>query len=317
MNLVNFKEMQDKKVESIESVIRRYLPSETGYQKMIMEAMNYSILGGGKRLRPLLMQETYHLFGGVDTKCIEPFMAAIEMIHTYSLVHDDLPAMDNDELRRGRKTTHVVYGEAMGILAGDALLNYAFETACKAFFICPEDKMKQIARSIQILGNKAGIFGMVGGQVIDIQGATDTQCESMKNITINSGDYDKIIDRLDCMYKLKTSALIEAAMMIGAVLAGADDHEVATVEQIASNVGLAFQIQDDILDETSTTEVLGKPIHSDERNDKVTYVTLMGLEDAKKEVEKLSAMGLSLLSELGRTNEFLKELILKLITREK
>ena len=186
-------------------------------------------------------------------------MAAIEMIHTYSLVHDDLPAMDNDEYRRGRKTTHMVYGEDMGILTGDALLNYAFETAASAFEMAPE-KSLLIGKAIRILGQKAGIYGMIGGQVVDVK---------------SSG---KKIDgeKLEFIYRLKTGALIEASMMTGAVLAGASEKELEILEQAAENIGLAFQIQDDILDVTSTQEELGKPIHSDEKNNKVTYVSLVG-----------------------------------------
>ena len=162
---MNIKAEINTRVDEIEKIISKYLPEEEGYQKVIMEAMNYSILAGGKRLRPMLMSETYRLFGG-RSEVIEPFMAAIEMIHTYSLVHDDLPAMDNDEYRRGKKTTHAVYGEAMGILAGDALLNYAFETATKAFDMEPENP--NIGKALQVLSRKAGIYGMVGGQVVDI-----------------------------------------------------------------------------------------------------------------------------------------------------
>jgi geranylgeranyl diphosphate synthase type II len=308
---MNFKEEQDNRVRYIESVIKGYLPTEEGYQKTIFEAMNYSILAGGKRLRPMLMLETYRLFGGIDTVCMEPFMAAIEMIHTYSLVHDDLPAMDNDEYRRGRKTTHIVFGEAMGILAGDGLLNYAFETACKVFSFIPEVKMNEAAKAMKILAQKAGVFGMIGGQVIDIEGCNHSKQNSFKE---NEGEGLK--DRLNQMYRLKTSALIEASMMIGAVLAGAKEQELNVVEEMAGYVGLAFQIQDDILDETSTTEVLGKPIHSDARNEKVTYVTLMGIEKAKQEVTSLTNKGLSAFEVLGRKNDFLQELIRKLITRE-
>ena len=163
---MNFKEEQKEKVEKIEAILREYLPEANGYQSVIMEAMEYSLMAGGKRLRPMLMMETYRLFGG-ETEVIYPFMAAMEMIHTYSLVHDDLPAMDNDEYRRGRKTTHIVYGEAMGILAGDALLNYAFETAVKAFEIAPE-KSLLIGKALKILAEKAGIYGMIGGQVVDV-----------------------------------------------------------------------------------------------------------------------------------------------------
>ena len=162
---MDFKQELDKKVTEAEKIIRSYLPKEEGLQSTILEAMNYSILAGGKRLRPILMLETYHLFGGKDM-VIEPFMAAIEMIHTYSLVHDDLPAMDNDLYRRGKKTTHAVYGETMGILAGDALLNYAFETALTALDM---SLSPQVAEALSILAKKAGIYGMIGGQVVDIE----------------------------------------------------------------------------------------------------------------------------------------------------
>ncbi len=289
----------DVRVVEIEKVIKEYLPEEDGYQKTIMEAMNYSILAGGKRLRPMLMQETYRLFGG-KSRVIEPFMAAIEMIHTYSLVHDDLPAMDNDEYRRGKKTTHAVYGEAMGILAGDALLNYAFETATTAFDMEPDNRY--IGKALQVLAKKAGIFGMVGGQVVDIE-SEDTD--------------DMTKEKLDFIYRLKTSALIEASMLIGAILAGATKNEQKIVETVATEVGLAFQIQDDILDVTSTVEVLGKPIGSDEKNHKVTYVTYEGLEKAKEDVARITKSAVAHMDSLVVKNEFLNELLLYLISREK
>ncbi len=296
---MNFKEEQAKKVEEIERILKQYLPKQEGYQSQIMEAMEYSVLAGGKRLRPMLMQETFRLFGG-EGDVVEPFMAAIEMIHTYSLVHDDLPAMDNDEYRRGRKTTHVVYGEAMGILAGDALLNFAFETATKAFALCPE-KSVQIGKALQVLAGKAGIYGMIGGQVVDVQSAG----------TVISKDV------LDFIYELKTSALIESAMMIGAILAGADETSVKEIESIAKNVGIAFQIQDDILDVTSTAEVLGKPILSDEKNEKTTYVTLVGLEKAKEYVEQISLEAIETLHHFETEDLFLELLVKSLIHREK
>ncbi len=296
---MNFKEMQLEKVNEIEQILMKYLPKQEGYQKMIMEAMEYSLMAGGKRLRPMLMNETFRMFGG-EGEIIEPFMAAIEMIHTYSLVHDDLPAMDNDDYRRGRKTTHVVYGEAMGILTGDALLNYAFETAAKTFTMFPERSL-EIGRALQILAGKAGIFGMIGGQVVDVESE------------------GKIIEKdvLDFIHELKTSALIESSMMIGAVLAGASDEAVNDVEKIAKNVGLAFQIQDDILDVTSTTEVLGKPVLSDEKNEKTTYVTLVGLEKAKELVEAISMEAIQLLHGFEAKDMFLEELLKSLINRKK
>lgn len=296
---LDFKVQKEQKVREIEDSLQNYLPKQKGYQKIIMEAMEYSLLAGGKRLRPMLMKETYTLFGG-HSKVIEPFMAAIEMVHTYSLVHDDLPAMDNDEYRRGRKTTHVVYGEAMAILAGDALLNYAFETAVKAFVLKPEDSLT-IGNAIRVLGEKAGIYGMLGGQVIDVK---ETGHAVSKDV-------------LDTIYELKTGALIEAAMMIGAILGGASKEEVKTVERIASLVGLAFQVQDDILDVTSTQEELGKPIHSDEKNEKTTYVTLLGIDDAKKVVEEKSEEAISLLRTLPNENPYLEELLMELIHRKK
>lgn len=296
---MNFNEQREQKVMEIEGVLRRYLPKEEGYQKLIMEAMEYNLMAGGKRLRPMMMQETYKMFGG-NSKIIEPFMAALEMIHTYSLVHDDLPSMDNDDYRRGRKTTHIVYGEGMAVLTGDALLNYAFETAGKAFDMEPEQSYL-IGKAMQILGKKAGIYGMIGGQVVDVESA--------------GAQIDHQVIRF--IYELKTCALIEAAMMIGAVLAGASDEEVAKVENIARKVGMAFQIQDDILDITSTNEVLGKPVHSDEKNEKTTYVTLAGYEKAKEEVERLSIEAILELENLHKQNSYLMCLIEKLIHRER
>lgn len=295
----NYAELRDKKVKEIEEILKSYLPEQNGYQRIIMDAMEYSLMAGGKRLRPMLMQETYRLFGGTE-KVIEPFMAAQEMIHTYSLVHDDLPAMDDDELRRGRKTTHVVYGEDMGILAGDALLNYAFETATAAFDEYPE-KALQIGKAMKILGNKAGIYGMLGGQVVDVKETGHA--------------VDK--DVLDFIYALKTGALLESSMMIGATLAGADDESITLIEKVASKVGLAFQVQDDILDVTSTAEVLGKPIHSDEKNEKTTYVTLLGIDKAEKIVEKESVEAIELLKSLPVRNDYLEWLLTQLIHRKK
>jgi len=296
---MNFKEEQQKKVTQIEEILVKYLPEQEGYQKLIMDAMEYAVMAGGKRLRPMLMMETYHLFGGKGD-LVEPFMAAIEMIHTYSLVHDDLPAMDNDDYRRGRKTTHVVYGEAMGILAGDALLNFSFETACKAFTNGEDAKWDiRVAKALQIFGQKAGIFGMIGGQVVDVEKTGQPLTE----------------DEITFIYELKTCALLEASMMIGAVLGGATEEELALVERMAKNIGMAFQIQDDILDLTGDEAKLGKPIGSDEKNEKTTYVTLHGLESSSEEVKKLSAEAVELAKKINGT-PFLQELITYLTVRE-
>ena len=303
---MNFEQELKDRVRRVDEILTEFGPKEEGFQKSIMEAMKYALMGGGKRLRPVLMEQTYLLFNGENLAIVEPFMAAIEMIHTYSLVHDDLPAMDNDDYRRGRKTTHVVYGEAMGILAGDALLNYAFETALKSFNVIEKNdaaaalQYSRVANAMQVLAVKAGIYGMIGGQVIDMEESNE---EASRN-------------RLDHMYRLKTGALIEASMMIGAILAGASEENINKMEQIAGDIGLAFQIKDDILDVISTPEKLGKPIHSDEKNEKITYVTLMDLDSANQEVTRISMRAMQSYEALPFGNDFLKQLITMLIDRE-
>ncbi len=289
-----------KRVAKIEQVIQQYLPQEEGLQQTVLEAMNYSLLAGGKRIRPMLMEEVFQLYGGTS-KAIEPFMVALEMIHTYSLVHDDLPAMDDDEYRRGRKTTHVVYGECMAILAGDGLLNLAFETALTAMEV--EQDSYKILRALRVLAHKAGVYGMIGGQVADIE-AEDQNGKSTK-------------EQLLFIHEHKTAALIQSAMMIGAILADAPEEEIASVEEIAYEVGIAFQIQDDILDVTSSMEVLGKPIGSDLKNGKTTYVTLEGLERAKVDVRRMTESAMSGLEQLSGENQFLVALLKQMITREK
>ncbi len=305
---MTFNEELDIKVQYIESVIDKYVPEEEGFAKTVIEAMNYSLKSGGKRLRPLLMFEAYRLFGGEDD-IVEPFMAAIEMIHTYSLVHDDLPCMDNDEYRRGRKTTHAVFGETMAVLAGDGLLNYAFETACRAF-----DKLNvlqsadysamTIGRAIGILAGKSGIYGMIGGQCADIEA---------EKLSPEQVDEKRIL----YIHEHKTAALIQNALMIGAVLAGANEINLAKIERVGYNVGLAFQIQDDILDVTGTFEQLGKDIGSDEKNGKTTYVSINGLNKSKADVEALSEEAVNILKDMGDGNEFLEELIIYLVNRTK
>ena len=295
----SLKEQINRRTNEIEEIIYRFLPPVEGLQKTVLSAMEYTYKAGGKRLRPMLMEETYKSFGCTDRGLIEPFMAAIEMIHTYSLIHDDLPALDNDDYRRGKPTAHVVYGEDMAILAGDALLNYAFETAAKAFRGDTGDIT--VAKAFRILAVKPGIYGMIGGQVIDVE---------------NTGK-DITLDTLMTIHHLKTAALIECAMMIGALLAGADQESVETVEKIANRVGLAFQIQDDILDVTSTEEVLGKPVGSDEKNEKVTYVSLKGLDQASRDVESYTEEAIGYYDSLGLENEFLRDLLLSLTSRKK
>ena len=291
------KDRIQERTREIEEIIYRFLPEEKGLQKTVFSAMNYTMKAGGKRLRPMLMEETFRMCGGKNRRRIEPFMAAIEMIHTYSLIHDDLPAMDNDDYRRGRKTAHVVYGEAMAILAGDALLNYAFETACKAFNGSADDIA--VAEALRVLSAKPGVYGMIGGQVVDVE------------------TEGKPIDRetLRFIHENKTAALIECSMMIGAILAGAPEEEVEAFEHIAGKVGLAFQIQDDILDITGDKEKLGKPVGSDEKNEKNTYVSLTGLAQAREDQERLVKEAIEEFDSLPGENEYLRQLLLSLITR--
>jgi len=294
---MNFKDVLAEKTELIEQMVCSFLPTVEGYPKTVLDAMAYSVRVGGKRLRPMLMLETHKFFGG-KSNAVSSFAAALEMIHTYSLVHDDLPAMDNDDLRRGKPTTWSVYGETMGILAGDALLNYAFEVAARAV---EEEPSAQTARALSYLAKKAGIFGMIGGQVVDIE----------------SEGTKPTLDTILYIHENKTAALIQAAMVVGAILAGADDEDVKKIESVAYDVGVAFQIKDDILDVTSTAEELGKPIGSDARNEKTTYVSLKGLEDAQKDVEQISRRALATLASCNGENEFLEALIEMLVERGK
>ena len=294
----NFKERFSQAVKETETVVYSYLPEETGHQKTIFEAMNYSVKAGGKRLRPLLMREVYRLFGGNGPE-IEPFMAAMEMIHTSSLIHDDLPCMDNDEYRRGKLTTWKAYGYDMAVLAGDALMIYAFETASKAFSMGADPA--KVGRAIGILAEKTGIYGMIGGQTVDVE------------LTGKAVPREK----LDFIYRLKTGALLEASMMIGAVLAGATVEEIKEVETMASEVGLAFQIQDDILDVVGDEATLGKPIGSDVRSDKTTFVALKGLADCRILVAELTDRAVEALAPFGSEAESLRGLAQSLAGREK
>lgn len=295
---MNFKEELTNRVQQIEDIIFSMLPKEEGPQKQVIEAMRYSVMAGGKRLRPMLMWEAYRSFGKDDEK-VYPFMAALEYIHNYSLVHDDLPAMDNDEYRRGRKTTHVVYGEDVAILAGDALLNYAYETIAKAMQDTSVDS--GMIKAFGIFARKAGIFGMVGGQSVDVVNENNNTDMGLSDILF--------------IHENKTAALIECALMCGAALAGANDDQIAMMEKVGSNIGLAFQIQDDILDATGSFEELGKPIGSDEKNQKATYLSLEGMDKSKEDVEKLSKEAVDILKNVPKRNEFLEELVMSLVTR--
>ena len=297
----NFIENLKERQAYINSVLNAYLPDVEGRQKTVLEAMQYSVTIGGKRIRPILMLEMFRCFADeeAEEEKIEPFLAAMEMLHTYSLVHDDLPDMDNDMYRRGQLTTHAKYGAAMGILAGDALLNYSFETACKAFSITDEEWDLRVAKALKVFATKAGVFGMIGGQVVDVE-KTGQPLDT---------------EDISFIYELKTCALLESAMLIGAILGGAEDSLIQDIVWMASCIGMAFQIQDDILDMTGDEAKLGKPVGSDEKNEKTTFVTLHGIDVAKEKVKELSAEALQIAEKLSCT-EFLKELIVYLTVRE-
>ncbi len=281
---MSFTEELKVRAERISEDIEKYLPKEEGFQKTILEACSYSVINGGKRMRPLMMECAYLLClgktepDGEDRQILMPFMAAMEMIHSSSLVHDDLPCMDNDVLRRGVPSTWAKFGEDMGTLAGDGLMIYAFETACKSK-AKPELKVK----AIEILAQKTGIFGMIGGQTVDVE------------LTGNRPNRDQ----LEFIYQNKTGALIEGSLMIGAVLAGASDETVSKLEEAADAIGMAFQIEDDILDVISTEEKLGKPIGSDIANGKVTWLTFYGMEKSMEDIKNYTKKAVDIVSEIG------------------
>lgn len=297
-NMVNYQELLRGRTDYANTVIEKYLPKEDGFLSELISAMNYSVLVGGKRLRPVFIDSAYRLMGGKD-KRNEPFMAAMEYLHTYSLVHDDMPEIDNDELRRGKPTTHSRYGAACGLLAGDGLLHWSTQTALRAFDYAGSDEdRRNIVKALTVFAEKSGPYGMLGGQSVDV--------------LFTGKNPDK--DRLDYIYRLKTCALIEGSMMIGAALAGADESTLEKLEEIGRCVGMAFQIQDDILDCTGDAAVLGKPLNSDEKNNKTTYVTLFGLDKAAEEVEALSKKAEDILESIAKgrmasvyDEDFLKE----------
>lgn len=293
-----FLEQLKDRVKNVEQIINKYLPKEEGYQKKVLEAMNYTMKAGGKRIRPLLMYETYKACGGKET-IIEPFMAAIEMIHTYSLIHDDLPALDDDDYRRGRKTAHVVYGEDIAILAGDGLLNYAFEVATSAFTMKAGDV--RVERAFQVLATKPGIYGMIGGQTADV-------VSTGKSLTL---------DEILYIHEKKTAALLQCALMIGGILAGLPEEQVKQLEIAGKEIGLAFQIQDDILDLIGDEKEIGKPVASDEKNGKITYVTIKGLEQSQKDVQEFTKNGIMRLENMGIKQGFLIDLLNALVDRKK
>ena len=292
----NFKEQLSKETSCIDNIIEKYLPEAKGHAEYIKSAMDYSVEAGGKRIRPMIMLETYKLCNGTNEEELYPFMAALEMIHTY--------AMDNDDYRRGKLTTHKKFGEDFGILAGDGLLNLAYETMLSAIHKAAKtgdaQAVLRYSAAADVIANKAGVDGMVGGQSLDVM-LTDKPMNE---------------EQLDYIFRLKTGALIEAAFMAGGIIAGCDENVTKLLEETGYNIGFAFQIKDDILDVTSTQEVLGKPVLSDERNNKTTYVTLYGMEKAEKDTADMSVKALETLKTIGH-NEYLEDLITMLIHRDR
>lgn len=297
---MNFHDELTAKVEAVNKLLEEKLSVNTGLSEYLMDAMRYSVLAPGKRLRPIMMMESMKLFSEI-TEDLYSFMAAIEFIHSYSLVHDDMPCIDNDEYRRDRKTTHAVYGETTALLTGDGLLNFAYETAADSF--TKSAHPDRCAKALKVLAKKAGIFGMVGGQAVDVY------CEKTKNPLTK--------DKLLYIHENKTAALIEASLMIGAILGGANESEIKLMEEAGSAIGIAFQIRDDILDVEGTFEELGKPIGSDEENNKDTYVTLFGLDEAKRDVAEYSDKAIKILDSFEKKNPFLKELVESLVLRNR
>lgn len=311
------------RVENVNRILAEKLPVDETLGS-ITDAMTYSVLNGGKRLRAIMLIEAAKLYTEdefIIKNLVEPFAAALEFIHAYSLVHDDLPAMDNDVLRRGKPTTHVKYGHAMGVLAGDALLNYAYETISNVFMMLNQqlDKLDsskllqlftRVSSANAVIAKKPGFSGMIGGQVLD----TDVDYPYSKAAK------DKCDEQVEYglrIYELKTSQLIEIALMCGALLGGADQKEVLQLEKAGYALGLAFQIQDDVLDMISNPETLGKSVNIDEKNDKPTIARLLGLEKAKELVEKYTSDAIGCLKSLNKDTKFLEDLFISLINREK
>lgn len=294
---MEFNSSLKERASYIENILNEYMPKEEGYQKSVIEAMNYSLSAGGKRLRPILTLEACKIVGGNEEDAI-PFAVAIEMIHTYSLIHDDLPALDNDDLRRGRPTNHKVYGEAMGILAGDALLNYAFEIMLKGSL--GKNNPEKYLSAVYEIARHAGIYGMIGGQVVDVESE------------------DKKIgkDKLDYIHNNKTAAMIIGCMRAGAIVGGADQVELESVTNYAKNIGLSFQIVDDILDIVGDEEKLGKKVNSDIENNKSTYPSLLGLEKSRDIATELISDAQNSIETTFESADFLKGLADYIISRE-
>ena len=286
-------------IDIIENELKKYIPHENNdAQSVLSQSMEYSLLSGGKRIRPILLMEFYKLCGGKNVNDVLSFACALEMIHTYSLIHDDLPCMDDDDMRRGGPSNHVAFGESTALLSGDALLNLAFET-----MLDPKNLEKipaeRIIKAAKALGQCSGFYGMIGGQIIDLQiEGKKVELDILKNMDLK-----------------KTGALIKAACVMGCILAGADEKTIELSTSFAENLGLAFQIVDDILDVTADEEVLGKPTHSDQSNNKSTYVSILGLEKSRALAKDLTNKAIDSLKQMNLNTEFLEDLTLSLLVR--
>ena len=294
---MEFKQTLKQRANQVESLLKEYMPSEEGYQKTIMESMNYSLSAGGKRLRPILTMEACKVVGGNVEDAI-PFAMAIEMIHTYSLIHDDLPALDNDDLRRGKKTNHIVYGEDMAILAGDALLNYAFEVMLSNSI--DKENPNKYLKSINEIAKTSGIYGMIGGQVVDIQSENKQISKEM----------------LDYIHNNKTAAIIIGCMRAGAIIGDATQEQLEKITKYAKNIGLSFQIVDDILDIVGDESKLGKKVGSDIENHKSTYPSLIGLDESKNIAYELIQEAKESINSINKETKFLSDLADYIIDRE-
>lgn len=294
--MMNAKDILTVGKSVVEEKMNELLSFDSSNYEKLTEAMKYSTLSGGKRLRPALLLEFYRICGGKNINSAANFAAALEFIHSYSLIHDDLPCMDNDDMRRGRPSCHMAFGEDTALLAGDALLTLAFYAAATAEE-CPAENVR---KAIKILSYHAGAGGMVGGQVIDLD--IEDSCPS--------------IDVVKKMYSMKTGALIVAAAEIGCVLAGADDIKISAAADFAKNIGFAFQIVDDILDITSTSQQLGKPVGSDRKNNKSTYVSIVGMDKAEQDVKQLTERAIDSLNVFGEDAQPLAHLAQELTVRK-
>ncbi|WP_010252615.1 polyprenyl synthetase family protein [Acetivibrio cellulolyticus] len=296
---MNFKENQQRYADLVNAFLDNYVKENDLLEKSVYSAMRYSLLAGGKRLRPVLALAVCELLGG-DINEVMPFACAIEMVHTYSLIHDDLPAMDNDDFRRGKLTNHKKFGEAIAILAGDGLLNLAFELMIESTATDNCNNAVQKVKAMSYIAKSSGIHGMIAGQVIDTE----------------SENKEVAYETLEYMHKCKTGALIKAPVVSSAIICNASEEDLRSLEAYAGNLGLAFQIKDDILDVEGSTEKLGKKVGSDESNKKTTYVSLYGLEKSKQMLRETTEEAIKNIGKFGPNANFLRELAEYLIVRE-